>query len=293
MATGTGIEMAGSELHVAAEQGSAEVVREIARRVTDVDAEFDGRSALWQAVHAGRLDNARALVEAGANPWRPMMAGWSPGRLALAGGTPDLFGPPPGGQALSSAEAAVVQEAERLKAAVSEPEYDGMSICCVSAVDAAEALRRLDASVIELDEAEVARLAEDGDSDAAELVLGITDVPGGCVVAQPWAYGASMPVVSERLSKGTVCYAMYDNPKSGQQGSSFRDGVTLGWDLSTGNGWSEPTDSAEDILLTYLYQDRPFAYCYAYAGVKPLDDRPLTGVPDYWVRLPDGDYWGQ
>jgi hypothetical protein len=283
--------MAGSDLHVAAEQSSADVVLDLARRVTDVDAELDGRSALWQAVHAGKVENARALVEAGADPWRPMMAGWSPGRLALASSTPNLFGPPPEGQALSPAEAAAVQEAERLKAAVSEPEFDGMSICCVSGIDAAEALRRLEATAIELDEAEVMRLSDDAESDAALFTLGITDVPEGCVVAQPWAYGASMPAVAGQLSKGTVAYAMYANPKSGEQGSSFRDGVTEGADLSPGNGWSESTDSAEDILLNYLYQGLPFAYCCACAGVRPLDDRPWEGVPDLWVRLPVRDYW--
>lgn len=283
--------MAGSELHVAAEGKSAAVVLEVARRVPDVDVEIDGRTALWAAVHAGKLANAHALVEAGADPWRPMMNGWSPGRLSLASDTPDLFGPPPGGQALSSAETAAVRESERLRWAVSEPEYDGMSVCCVSAVDAAEAQRRLDAVAVELDEAEISRLSEGADEDAAVLILGITDVPGGCVISQPWAYGASMPGVSGPLSKGTVSYAMYANPKSGEQGSSFRDGVTVGWDLSPGNGWSDPDDSAEDILLTYLYQGRPLAFCCAYAGVRPLDDRPLVGVPDFWVRLPDRDHW--
>jgi hypothetical protein len=278
-------------LHVAAERGSADVVLDLARRAADVDAEFDGRSALWQAVHAGKPENARALVEAGADPWRPMMSGWSPGRLALASDTPDLFGPPPAGQALSPAEEATVREAERVKAAVSEPDNDGMSICCVAAVDAAEAVRRLEATAIELTETEVRWFSEGEDADAAELILGVTDVPGGCVISQPWAYGASMPRVSGLLSIGTVCYAMYANPKSGDQGSSFRDGVATGWDLSPATGWSEDDEPAEDVLLNYLYQGRPFAYCCGYAGVRPLDDRPWTGDPDFWVRLPDRDYW--
>ena len=82
-------------LHHAAEYGSADVVAELAAVVTDVDAEHDGRTALWTAVSTGRDDNARALADAGADPWRPMMNGWSPGRLSLAGRTPGLF-PPPG-----------------------------------------------------------------------------------------------------------------------------------------------------------------------------------------------------
>lgn len=41
-------------LHLAAEHGSAEVVAELARRVDDVDAMSDGRTALWRAVAANR-----------------------------------------------------------------------------------------------------------------------------------------------------------------------------------------------------------------------------------------------
>ncbi|MFI9597059.1 ankyrin repeat domain-containing protein [Nonomuraea sp. NPDC052265] len=64
-------------LHVAAERGSPEVVAELSRRVDDVDAEHEGRTALREAVFNNRPGNARSLVAAGADPWRPMMNGWS------------------------------------------------------------------------------------------------------------------------------------------------------------------------------------------------------------------------
>ncbi|QIJ60869.1 hypothetical protein [Streptomyces sp. JB150] len=54
-----------------------------------------------------RPDNARALVEAGADPWRRLIGGWSPGRLALAGPTPDPFPLPEGEPGLSDAERAI------------------------------------------------------------------------------------------------------------------------------------------------------------------------------------------
>ncbi|WP_336209875.1 ankyrin repeat domain-containing protein [Nonomuraea sp. LPB2021202275-12-8] len=98
----------GPPLHEAAGHGSPDVVEELVRRVDDVDAEHDGRTALWLAVFANRPDNARALAAAGADPWRPMTAGWSPGRLSLATPTPDLFPAHPGEPGLSTAETAAV-----------------------------------------------------------------------------------------------------------------------------------------------------------------------------------------
>jgi len=277
----------GRPLHAAARQGSADVVAELARLVVDVDAEYDGRTALWVAVQAGKPDNARVLAAAGADPWRPMMAGWSPGRLSLASRTPDLFTAPPGAPGLSEDESAAVAEAHRLIGAVGTLGYDGLSLSCVRGIDAAEAVRRLEAVVIEDDDPEsmVEALSVDSLSDAALLTVGVTDVPGGCVVSQPWAYGAAMPGIAERLSIGTDCYAMYANPKSGNQGSIVCDGVTVDSDLHPGGGWSAADDRAEEILRTYLYQGAAVAYCCAYVDVRPIDARPFTGQPDLWVRV--------
>lgn len=285
----------GGPLHAAAEWGSADVVAELASLVEDVDAEHDGRTALWIAVQADKPDNARVLVAAGADPWRPMMAGWSPGRLSLASRTPDLIPVPPGTSGLAPAESAAVTEAHRLFDALGDFYYDGLSLCCVADIDAVEAVRRLDGTVIETDDPESIMDALSGRSldDDALLTVGVTDVPGGCVVSQPWAYGASTPVVSRRVSAGTACYAMYANPKSGNQGSIYRNGVVEGWDLHPGGGWSGADDPADEILRTYLYRHRAVAYCCAYAGLKPTDARPITGPPDLWVELPPRNYWSQ
>ncbi|WP_440105466.1 ankyrin repeat domain-containing protein [Streptosporangium sp. H16] len=187
----SGVSFHGRPLHAAAERGSPEVVAELARRVDDVDAEDEGRTALWLAVFNNRPGNARALVAAGADPWRPMMNGWSPGRLRLATPTPELVPLPDGQAGLSAAEAAAVAEARRLTAALGRFDDDGHSLACVAGITAAEAMRRLEA--VPADDADVEEIMEDpwADVDAALSVIGVTDVPGGCVVFQPCGYTAS------------------------------------------------------------------------------------------------------
>ncbi|NJP27842.1 ankyrin repeat domain-containing protein [Microbispora hainanensis] len=281
----------GPPLHRAAEWGSPGVVAELAARVDDVDAEHEGRTALWTAVFADRPDNARILAEAGADPWRPMMNGWSPGRLSLATPTPGLFGDLGGRPRLTDAEAAAVQEAGRLIAAVGGFPDDGLSVACVAGITAAEVVRRLGAGPEAVDPE---ALMEDPwmDLDDSLAVVGVTDVPGGCVVSQPWGYTPSTPGVTERLSVGTVCYAMFANPKSGNQGSVARDGEIVEWDTHPGGGDPSPENPAEEILRRYLFNRHAVAYCCAGAGIRPTDAGPIAGQPDTWVRLPDRDYWG-
>ncbi|MFF3445198.1 ankyrin repeat domain-containing protein [Streptosporangium sp. NPDC002721] len=273
-------------LHVAARYGSPEVIAELAQRGGDVDAEHEGRTALWEAVFANRPGNARALVAAGADPWRPMMNGWSPGRLSLATPTPDLFTLPDGETGLSAAETAAVAEARRLIAVLGRFDH-GHSLACVAGITAAEAARRLEA--VPVDDAEVEEIMEDlwADFDASLAVIGVTDVPGGCVVAQPWGYAASRRGVMKRLSVGTVCYRLFANPKSGNQGAVARDGVVEEWDTHPGGGSVHAEESAEEILATYLYQGQAEAYCYAGAGLRPTDNRSASGQADVWLRLPE------
>ncbi|GGK69647.1 hypothetical protein Ppa06_37120 [Planomonospora parontospora subsp. parontospora] len=281
----------GPVLHTATECGSPEVVAELARRVDDVDAEYEGRTALWAAVFANRPDNARALVTAGADPWRLMMNGWSPGRLSLASPTPDLLPLPEGEVGLSAAETAAVAEARRLIATLGRLEHDGFSLACVADITAAEAARRLEA--VPVDDADVEELLEDpwDNVDESMAIIGVTDVPGGCVVFQPCGYNASTPGVMKRLSVGTVCHGMFANPKSGNQGAVARDGVIEEWDTHPGGGSVSADEPAEEILTTYLYHHRAVAYCFAGAGLRPTDARSITDQPDMWLRLPEQDWW--
>lgn len=287
----SGVFFHGRPLHAAAERGSPEVVAELARRVDDVDAEHEGRTALWQAVFNNRPDNARALVAAGADPWRPMMNGWSPGRLSLATPTPGLFARPDGEAGLSTTEIAAVTEAGHLTAVLERSDDDGFSLACVAGISAAEAARRLEA--VPADDADVEEFMEDpwSDEGGSLATIGITDVRGGCVVVQPWGYAASNPGVIERLSVGTVCYGLFANPKSGNQGAVARDGVIEEWDTHPGGGDVHPDDPADEILVAYLYHRHAVAYCCAGAGLRLTDARAITGPPDRWLRLPEQNWW--
>ncbi|MEU1253919.1 ankyrin repeat domain-containing protein [Streptomyces chartreusis] len=278
-------------LHRAAVFGSPEVVAELAGRVADVDALEYGTTALWEAIMSDRPENARALAAAGADPWRPLIGGWSPGRLSLAGPTPDLFPLPPGETGLTDREHAAAQEGNRLTEALAGIDHDGFGLACVAGIDAEEAVSRLEATPP--DETEVAEIIDDPyayDMDETLRIVGVTTVPGGCVVAQPWGYAPSMPGIHTRLSRGTISYGLYANPKSGNQGSTTRDGVIEGWDLHPG-GAPDEESSPEEVLSSYLFRHNAVAYACAWTGLRPTDTRAMVGMPDRWVQLPNRDHW--
>ncbi|MEJ2579114.1 MAG: ankyrin repeat domain-containing protein [Kineosporiaceae bacterium] len=305
-------------LHLAAETGSGEAVTELAAQVSDIDALDDARSALWVAVYERRTEVIKALLAAGADPWRPMMAGWSPGRLALAGPDAALFTTATGisatagtsaaetdARALSQAEAEMVARSARFSDALTDLDTDGLGLAAVAGIDAREAIRRLravpddefptntDATGQGLDPRQVREdlldLAVD-DGSGMELLVGVSDVPGGCVITQPWSYAPSMPVVQQLLSAGTRCYGFYGNPKSGDQGSACVDGARIAGDTWPG-GPAEAEDPADLVLISFLHNSDPVGYVCAYAGLHLDDARPVTGLPDHWVRLPERDYW--
>ncbi|MFF7249230.1 ankyrin repeat domain-containing protein [Embleya sp. NPDC008237] len=279
----------GRPLHRAAVFGSPEVVAELARRVADVDALEDGVTALWEAVVSGKPDNARALAAAGADPWRRSVGGWSPGRLSLAGPTPDVFTVPPG-ERLTDAERAAAQDAGRLVAALGSFHVEGTGLACVAGIDAAEAIRRLEAAPAPAHIIDAALENPHAvERDETLRIVGVTSVPGGCAVTQPWGYAPQMPGVLTRLSVGTVCYGLYANPKSGNQGAIARDGAIEGWDLHPGGGPYED-DTPEEVLAAYLYRYNAVAFTFAFAGLRPTEARAVVGPPDLWVRLPERDY---
>ncbi|WP_459804287.1 ankyrin repeat domain-containing protein [Herbidospora sp. RD11066] len=273
-------------IFAAAETGTPEAVAELVARVADVDAICNGHTALWAAVFHGKPGNARVLVEAGADPYRPMMAGWSPAKLSLAGPTPDLF--PQGDAALSPEEAAAVARSHDVIAALESIDDDGHSIACVAGVTAAEAMRRLGGTLVTEEEMEpvLDDPFEYWFDDEWEWVFGVTDVPGGCVIMQPFGFRSSDPGLLKKVSEGTRCYAMFANPKSGNQGACAVDGEIVDWD--THPGYAEPfeDDTTEDNLPKFLYHGHAEAFCCGYAGLHLTDDRAVVGPPDFWMRIP-------
>jgi hypothetical protein len=286
-------------LHYAAEGASPEVVAAMAEAASDVDILAGGRSPLWLAVYSGRHASARALVAAGADPWLPMMAGWSPGRLSLAGPEPDLFDARPAGVELTAAEASAAAVSRELGPALSGFHFEGTGMLCVAGIDAAEAVRRLGATAMSMPEllahhdVEVDEEFPDPDYDDWEWLLdvrdpelvGFSDVPGGCVLTQPWSYLPQTPAVGRVLSAGTAAYGVYSNPKSGDQGIVFTDGRIDGSDLFPG-GPPDPGATSREVLLSYLYRSRPAAYACAYVGLQPRDACVVTGPPHGWALIP-------
>jgi hypothetical protein len=236
-----------------------------------------------------------------------MMAGWSPGRLSLAGPEPDLFPGRPADMSLTPAEADAAALAGELRATLSGFHYEGTGLLCVAGADAAEAIRRLEGTVMSEDELltyydggvdeDYDPANDDGNDwrwleDIHDLrLVGITDVPGGCLVIQPWGYQPQTPVVGRALSVGTIAYGLYANPKSGNQGSVYIDGVGIAGDLHPGGGEPSEDATSRDVLLSYLYRGNAIGYACAYVGLRPRTARPATGPADTWVLLPDRDYW--
>jgi hypothetical protein len=282
-------------LHEAAMSGlSLRALEPLIRGSADVDAVWWGRTALWDAVMHRHHDIARRLAGAGADPWRPLIAGWSPGRLALAGPEPALFGPPPPDARLTAAEQTEIARADDLIATAGDLATGEVSIACLSRVDSAEATGRLRAVPIEVpDPADwaVDPWSQGLTEHEVEYTVGISDVPGGCIVTQWAGATACAPGVLSVLTRGTLGYALQATRHSGAQGVLFRNGRMIDNDLVPGGGRSLPDDPADEVLRAYLYYENPIPYACDVTALTPADPHPFTGPPDHFLRLPPIDLW--
>ncbi|MCK7627081.1 ankyrin repeat domain-containing protein [Streptomyces sp. RS10V-4] len=287
-------------LHAAAAHGSPEAVAALLAAGAAADApDHQGCTPLWHAVCHGARENAALLLRAGADAWRPQLGGRSPGRLALTTPLAPLFAGLPGAVPLTPAERAAQREADERAAVFAGVPTESLSAAFVAGVGEEEAVRRLgrdprDCPVLPPDAA-----AEPWEGDAfaheeAHRQVGVTGVPGGCVLVQPYSYLLSTEPLLDALSPGGAAYGVYFNPKGGTFGTLSRDGRT---ERTEEIGLPPYGDEPEGHWLYRFWSwDRPeemygaseLAYACAQAGLRLADPQPLSGAPRRWVLIPDG-----
>lgn len=296
-------------LHRVAGRGAEESVAELARLVTDVDAvDGSGETPLWHAVAHGRADNAAALLAAGADAWTPRVAGRSPGSLALTTELAPLFADLPGA-VLPGPERVAAQRAADEQARVFRGVHtEGLAVAFVGGVDEEEVIRRLGADpdrvpVLDLD-AEPGPYGTGPDGfdpygPRADGFVGVSGVPGGCVLTHPAGHLASSASVLAAVSPGGRAYGVYFNPKGGTFGHlSVDGGAAYGEEI----GIVAREDSPEEFWLHRFWQWGPYgdmygtgslAYACDRAGLRVTDPGPLLGPPRRWVGIPaDGPLHG-
>ena len=212
-------------------------------------------------------------------PWRLSLVGYEAGLLGHRPGLPDLSEP----------DVEAVRRGRAVMNALADIDLYGFSITCVPGLDVAEVVRRMGARPASTEVVDLASEPWESvhrDDSAVMRTVGVTAVPGGSVVCQPWANGAKTPGVAARVSVGTVCYSMYENPKSGNQGAITRDGKIVAHDLHPGGGYPDLDDTEEERFRDYLFRGHAAAYSCAFVGLEPTDSRAVSSSPDLWVELP-------
>lgn len=289
-------------LHRAAEHGVPEVVAELLRHVQDVDVQArEERTPLWEAVCHGKREAVELLLAAGADAWSPQMGGRSPGRLALTTELAPLFEALPNAVLLTPDEHAAQEDADRRAAVFHDMHLDGLSVAFVASIDEETAIRRLGADpaaapVLDLDrEPGPYGTGPNGfdpdDYDLAERFVGVTGVPGGCVLIQPAWYYLSRPDVLNALSPGTTAYGLYFNPKGGTFGEFSRDGRSERHEEMGSVSGDEPD-------LHWLYRfwqwDKPgmwgahsLAYASHMGGIRVTNRAAVVGPPRRWAEIPE------
>lgn len=291
-------------LHHAAEHGAPEVVAELLRHVENVDvAAREGRTPLWEAVCHGRREAAELLLAAGADAWSPQTGGRSPGRLALTTELAPLFEALSNAVPLTPEERAAQEDADRRAAVFRDLYLEGHSIAFVAGIDEETAIRRLGADpaatpVLDLDRepgpyGTGPHGFDPDDHELAERFVGITGVPGGCVLLQPTHYRVSTPEVLNALSPGTTAYGLYFNAKGGTFGDFSRDGRSERHE-EIGLVFGDEPD------LHWLYRfwwwnkssgmwgAHEVAYASHMGGVRVTDRRAVEGPPRRWAEIPEG-----
>ncbi|CAM5330984.1 ankyrin repeat domain-containing protein [Streptomyces atroolivaceus] len=280
-------------LHLAAERGNAGAVAVMLTHTRQVDVpDSRGLTPLWHAVAALRGESVRLLLDAGADPWRPCVDGWTPGRLALTTELAPLLAGTPGAEPLTAVARAEQARADRLIAVFSaEPiRTEGLHVTFADVVDEDEAIRRIGA-----DPAACPVLRQDPDTDQRSLfdavglyAVGVTGTAYGCIVSQPFSLELDQDELSRRLSPATA-YSLNFNPKGGVSGTLYRDGDLIRHE-EIGPGTPSPGAPPEHWLYRFWQQPGAsfshdanlLAYACAMGGIRkagPRDGWALSSGP--------------
>ncbi|MFC4907268.1 hypothetical protein [Actinomadura gamaensis] len=188
----------------------------------------------------------------------------------------------PEARLLAPGERAMIEDGPELAELCAGIAHDGFSLACVADRRAVEVLSLWTVTEVIVTDEQTPWYELDFGGD--EDVLGITDVPGGCVIAQPW--GDEADSVLRSVTAGTFGYGMYANPKSGDQGRIAEDGEIVRGDLHPGHR-SYGDVGGREVLAAVASGGSAIAHCLLYAGLRP-DSLDFLEYPDAWVRVAGG-----
>lgn len=280
---------------------SAEVVRLLISHGADVEAvNTAGETPLWCAVRRGCEDDvAQALLDAGAQPWRPVLSGRSAGRMALDGPLLELFENLPGAPEISQAERDRQAEADSLIESYSElskiSPYLAVHLCVafVGGATEDEVIRRAGADQSQCPVLSVEQYKQTVDGTGNGSALWVGTVPTGGVVI--YELMGITPVYKEFLERisvgGAIIASTFDNPAGGDQRvNMWRDGVSVGWP----SPYNDPRENDPPEAWLCRFGDfahgssdiaRNLALMALLTGTRP-DPTWLFEAPKRFVKLP-------